>query len=220
MLKFSNSALDDADLILYVTDVTETKDKNVDFLARVQKSEVPVFLILNKIDLTTQEKLIELATEWQNMLPKAEIFPVSALEKFNVDNLMKGIVAKLPLSPPYFPKDQMTDKSERFFVQEIIREKILQNYDKEIPYSVEVEVEEFKESTDIIRIKALIYVARETQKGIIIGRKGSALKRTATQARLDMEAFFDKKVHIEIFVKTEKDWRNKKSFLDKFGYNQ
>jgi GTP-binding protein Era len=220
MLNFTKSALEDADLIIYVTDIYETKEKNEEFLQKVQNTEVPVFLIINKIDLTTQEKLGELAVSWQELLPQAEIFPVSALEKFNLDNLLKSITAKLPVSPPYFPKDQVTDKSERFFVQEIIREKILMNYKKEIPYSVEVEVEEFKEEEDIIRIKSLIYVSRDTQKGIIIGHKGEALKKTATQARIDMEAFFDKKVFLEVFVKVEKDWRDKKNFLDKFGYNQ
>jgi GTP-binding protein Era len=220
MLNFAKSALDDADLIVYVIDVFETPEKNEEFLEKIRNIEIPVFLIINKIDLTTQEKLTELAILWQSQLPKAELFPVSALEKFNIENLMKSIVGKLPFSPPYFPKDQMTDKSERFFVQEIIREKILQNYKKEIPYSVEIEVEEFKESDDIIRIKTLIYVERDTQKGIIIGHKGEALKKTATQARIDLEAFLDKKVYLEIFVKVEKDWRNKKSFLDKFGYNQ
>jgi GTP-binding protein Era len=220
MLNFTKSALEDADLIIYVTDIYETKEKNEEFLQKVQNTEVPVFLIINKIDLTTQEKLGELAVGWQELLPQAEIFPVSALEKFNLDNLLKSITAKLPVSPPYFPKDQVTDKSERFFVQEIIREKILMNYKKEIPYSVEVEVEEFKEEEDIIRIKSLIYVSRDTQKGIIIGHKGEALKKTATQARIDMEAFFDKKVFLEVFVKVEKDWRDKKNFLDKFGYNQ
>ncbi len=220
MLNFTKSALEDADLIIYVTDIYETKEKNEEFLQKVQNTEVPVFLIINKIDLTTQEKLGELAVGWQELLPQAEIFPVSALEKFNLDNLLKSITAKLPVSPPYFPKDQVTDKSERFFVQEIIREKILMNYKKEIPYSVEVEVEEFKEEEDIIRIKSLIYVSRYTQKGIIIGHKGEALKKTATQARIDMEAFFDKKVFLEVFVKVEKDWRDKKNFLDKFGYNQ
>jgi GTP-binding protein Era len=218
MLKFARSALVDADIILYVTDVFETIDKNLEFLKKVQNSEVPVLLIINKIDLSDQEKLEELTDRWHEFLPNAMQFPTSALEKFNVDNLFKKIIELLPEGEPYFDKSQLTDKSERFFVSEIIREKILLHYKKEIPYSVEIAVEEFKEEEKIIRIRALIFVERSTQKGIIIGHKGHALKRVGTEARKDIEAFFAKKVFLEIFVKVNKDWRNKARQLKDFGY--
>ena len=218
MMKFASSALTDADIILYVTDVYETFDKNQAFLDRVKKVDVPVFLVLNKIDLSDQEKLEKLIDLWQKEIPHATIFPISALEKFNTDNLLTKIVETLPENEPYFPKHQLTDKSERFFVSEIIREKILVNYKKEIPYSVEIEVEEFKEEENIIRIRAIIYVARDSQKGIIIGHKGEALKRVGTQARKDMEVFFDKKVFLATHVKVNKDWRNKPKTLKDFGY--
>lgn len=218
MLNFSKSALVDADIIIYVTDVYETSDKNIEFLEKVKKAEVPVLLVINKIDMSEQAKLEELVNYWKNELPKAEIFPASAIEKFNVDNLFNRILELSPVCPPYFPKDQLTDRNDRFFVTEIIREKILLNYKKEVPYSVEVEVEEFKETDEIIRIKSIIYVERKTQKGIIIGHQGKMLKKVGTEARIDMEKFFDKKVFIEIFVKVEEDWRTSKRSLGRFGY--
>jgi len=220
MLAFSESALSDADVIVYVTDVFETFDKNSEFLEKVKKANIPTLLILNKIDKSDQERLEKLVAEWRERLPEAEIYPASALEKFNVDIIFKRILALLPESPPYFPKDQFTDRSERFFVTEIIREKILLNYQKEVPYSVEVEVEEFKEEADIIRIRAIIHVNSPSQKGIIIGHKGLMLKRIGTDARKDIEAFFDKHVFIEIYVKITKDWRDSKDKLRRFGYDE
>ncbi|RUT73398.1 GTPase Era [Ancylomarina longa] len=218
MMKFSTSALIDADIILYVTDVVETIDKNEDFLKKVQNTNIPVLLLINKIDLTTQDKLVEMMDVWKEKLPNAEIFPMSAKENFNVSNLFKRILELLPKGDPYFSKDEMTDLPARFFVNEIIREKILTNYDKEIPYSVEVEVEEFKDEPKIINIMAVINVERTSQKGIIIGHQGSALKKVGTEARLDMETFFDKKVFLKLYVKVNKDWRNKDSKLKGFGY--
>jgi len=218
MLKFSNSALDDADVILYITDVVEKFDKNPHFLKKVEASDAKVILLINKIDLSDQETIMKLIDKWQEVLPDALIIPTSATENFNVDKLFDEIIEFLPESPAYFPKDQLTDKSERFFVQEIIREKILTNYDKEIPYAVEIEVEEFKEQKNIIKIRSVIYVERDSQKGIIIGKKGEALKRIGTQARLDIEAFFGKKVYLELYVKVSKDWKNKSTSLKKFGY--
>lgn len=218
MLEFSKSALIDADIILYVTDVVENPDKNLDYIEKVNKSEIPVLLVINKIDLTTQDKLEALFDKWQGLIPRAEIFPLSAKENFNVDNLFKRIIELLPEGEPYFPKEEMTDMPARFFVNEIIREKILQNYDKEIPYSVEVEVEEFKEESKRINIRAIIYVERTSQKGILIGNQGEALKKVGTQARLDIEAFFDKKVFLTLYVKVLKDWRNKDNELKNFGY--
>lgn len=218
MLEFSKSALIDADIILYVTDVVESIDKNLDFTEKVNQSAVPVLLVINKIDLTTQEKLEALFDKWKSLIPKAEIFPVSATENFNIDNLYQRIVQLLPEGEPYFPKDDLTDMPARFFVNEIIREKILQNYDKEIPYSVEVEVEEFKEDNKRINIMAIIYVERSSQKGILIGNQGEALKKVGTQARLDIEAFFGKKVFLNLYVKVLKDWRNKENELKNFGY--
>ena len=218
MLEFSKSALVDADIILYVTDVVENIEKNLDFIDKVNKSDIPVLLVINKIDLTTQEKLEALFDKWKSLIPRAEIFPLSATENFNVDNLYKRIVELLPEGEPFFPKDELTDLPSRFFVNEIIREKILQYYDKEVPYSVEVEVEEFKEDDKRINIMAVIYVERSSQKGIIIGSQGEALKKVGTQARLDIEAFFGKKVFLNIYVKVLKDWRNKDSELKNFGY--
>ncbi len=218
MLEFSKSALIDADIILYVTDVIESMDKNLDFIEKVNQSAMPVLLVINKIDLTTQEKLEALFDKWKSLIPRAEIFPISATENFNVDNLYQRIVQLLPEGEPYFPKDDLTDMPARFFVNEIIREKILQNYDKEIPYSVEVEVEEFKEDDKRINIMAVIYVERSSQKGILIGNQGEALKKVGTQARLDIEAFFGKKVFLNLYVKVLKDWRNKDNELKNFGY--
>ena len=218
MLEFSKSALTDADILLYVTDVVESIDKNMDFIEKVGKSNLPVLLVINKIDLTTQEKLEALFDKWKSLIPRAEIFPLSATENFNVDNLYKRIVELLPEGEPFFPKDELTDLPSRFFVNEIIREKILQYYDKEVPYSVEVEVEEFKEDDKRINIMAVIYVERSSQKGIIIGSQGEALKKVGTQARLDIEAFFGKKVFLNLYVKVLKDWRNKDSELKNFGY--
>ena len=218
MLNFSTGALTDADIILYVTDVVESFDKNASFLEKVKKQSAPVMLIINKIDLTNQEKLIELVDRWKEVLPNVEIIPISATNNFNLDHLLKRIKAQLPDSPPFFEKDALTDKPARFFVTEIIREKILTNYDKEIPYSVEVAVESFKEDNKIIRINAVIFVERDSQKGIIIGQGGKMLKKVGTEARKDIETFFDKKVFLELYVKVEKDWRNKENKLKDFGY--
>lgn len=218
MLNFSTGALTDADIILYVTDVVESFDKNQSFLEKVKKQSAPVMLIINKIDLTNQEKLIELVEKWKEVLPDTEIIPISATNNFNLDHLLKRIKAQLPDSPPFFEKDALTDKPARFFVTEIIREKILTNYDKEIPYSVEVVVESFKEDKKMIHINAVIYVERDSQKGIIIGQGGKMLKKVGTEARKDIESFFDKKVFLELYVKVEKDWRNKENKLKDFGY--
>lgn len=218
MLKFSRSALSDADVLLYVTDVFDQYEKNEDFITKVKENEAPLILVINKIDLINQEKLELLVEKWKSLLPKAEIYPISALENFNVDVLLKRIKDLLPDGPPFFDKDQLTDKPARFFVTEIIREKILQNYEKEIPYSVEVEVEQFKEEDKLIRINAVIYAERDSQKGIIIGHGGKSLKKVGTEARKDLETFFDKKIFLELFVKVEKDWRNKDTKLRGFGY--
>ena len=219
MLAFSESALADADILLYVTDVVENPEKNLDFLSKVQKMKIPVLLLINKIDQTNQQQLGELVSKWHTLLPNAEILPISALNKFGVDMLLKRIKELLPDSPPYFDKDQLTDKPARFFVSEIIREKILLYYDKEIPYSVEVSVESFKESNDLISINAVIYVERESQKGIIIGHQGVALKKVGQEARRSLEKFFGKKIYLETFVKVDKDWRSSQKDLNNFGYN-
>lgn len=219
MLNFSEGALVDADILVYVTDVVEDPSKNADFLAKVAKEKIPVLLVINKIDLVKEQaQLEELTDRWHTMLPNAELFPVSALEHFNVDNLMKRIVELLPVSPPFFGKDALTDKPARFFVTEIIREKILLNYDKEIPYSVEVIVEKFEEKEGSIHIMAVIYVERDSQKGIIIGHQGSKIKKVGTEARKDIEKFFGKSVFLELFVKVEPNWRNRENKLKSFGY--
>lgn len=218
MLKFSRSALSDADVLLYVTDVHDSYEKNSDFISMVNENTAPLILVLNKIDLIDQTKLEELVAKWKELLPRAEIYPISAIEKFNVEPMFKRIRELLPESPPFFDKDQLTDKPARFFVTEIIREKILVNYDKEIPYSVEVMVEQFKEEDKLIRINAVIFVERDSQKGIIIGHGGKSLKKVGTDARKDLELFFEKKVFLELFVKVEKDWRNKDMKLRGFGY--
>lgn len=218
MLNFSESALGDADVLVYVTDVIETIDKNGEFLQKVQKAACPVLLLINKIDLTDQKTLEEIVARWQEMLPAAEIIPISALSKFNIDYVKSRIESLIPDSPPYFEKDALTDRPARFFVTEIIREKILLYYQKEIPYAVEVAVELFKEEKDLIHIKALIIVERDTQKGIVIGHGGQALKKVGAMARKDIERFFGKKVFLELFVKVEKDWRNRDNLLKSFGY--
>ncbi|MDE6086489.1 MAG: GTPase Era [Muribaculaceae bacterium] len=219
MLGFSEGALTDADILLYVTDVVEDPEKNAEFLAKVAKEKAPVLLVINKIDLIkSQQELEEIVTSWKTRLPNAEVFPTSAKEHFNVTNLMSRIVELLPPSPPYFGKDALTDKPARFFVTEIIREKILLNYDKEIPYSAEVIVEKFEESEKAIHIMAVIYVERDSQKGIIIGKGGSMLKRVGTEARKDIEKFFNKSVYLELFVKVEPNWRNRENKLKSFGY--
>lgn len=218
MLEFSESALGDADVLLYVTDTVETADKNEFFLERVRGVKCPVLLLINKVDLTTQPELEALVERWHQELPEAEIIPLSALNNFNVQPLKKRIESLIPLSPPYFEKDALTDKPARFFVTEIIREKILLYYQKEIPYSVEVVVEAFREEEARIHIQALIIVERDSQKGIIIGHKGVALKKVGSMARRDMERFFEKKIFLELFVKVEKDWRNRDNLLRAYGY--
>lgn len=218
MLNFSESALGDADVLLYVTDVIETFDKNNEFLEKVKKVSCPVILVINKIDLTNEERLSELVDLWHNELPDADIIPIAALNRFNVEPLKKKIESLIPQSPPYFDKDALTDKPARFFVTEIIRQKILLYYQKEIPYSVEVLVEEFKEDKDIIRIKSVIVVERQSQKGIIIGHKGLAIKKVGQMARKDLERFFDKQIYLEMFVKVEEDWRNRENMLKTYGY--
>ena len=218
MLNFSETALTDADIVVYVTDVYEKEEKNIDFLEKVKHLSIPILLVINKIDQSEQEKIIKLVSKWEGILPKAEIFPTSALNKFNVKNIFNRLLELAPESPPFFPKDQLTDKTERFFVSEIIREKILIRYKKEIPYSVEVEVEEFKEDNKIIRIRSIIYVERKSQKGIIIGHQGIAIKHVGIDARRDIERFFDKKVFLELFVKVADDWRSDDNKLKRFGY--
>ena len=219
MLQFSESALQDADVLLYVTDMVETPDKNSDFLDKVKRMTVPVLVLINKIDLSDQKALTEKVELWHEALPEAEIVPISALHRFNVDNVLKRIQELLPESPAYFDKDQWTDKPARFFVTEIIREKILLYYDKEIPYSVEVVVEQFKETDKNIRISAVIFVERESQKGIIIGHQGVALKRVSTEARKNLEKFFGKSIFLEVFVKVDKDWRQSDRAMKAYGYN-
>ena len=219
MLAFSESALADADVLLYVTDVIENPEKNIDFLEKVKKMKIPVLLLINKIDQSDPKKLGDIVEKWHSLLPNAEILPISAKNKFGVDMLLKRIKELLPESPAFFDKDQLTDKPARFFVSEIIREKILLYYDKEIPYSVEVRVERFKEDEKKIHINAVIYVERDSQKGIIIGHQGIALKKVNTESRKALEKFFDKKIFLETFVKVDKDWRSSQRELDAFGYN-
>ncbi len=218
MLAFSMSALQDADILLYVTDVVEKPDKNSEFLERVKRMNVPVLLLINKIDLSNQKELEALVGLWKESLPKAEIYPISAKVKFNIDNVIARIKELLPESPAYFGKDQWTDKPARFFVTEIIREKILLYYDKEIPYAVEVVVEQFKETEKNIHINAVIYVERDSQKGIVIGHKGIALKKVSSEARKTLEKFFGKSIYLEIFVKVDKDWRSNIQRLEAYGY--
>ncbi|MBF1593244.1 MAG: GTPase Era [Prevotella sp.] len=219
MLQFSESALADADILLYVTDVVEDPEKNMDFLEKVSKMSIPVILLINKIDESDQKTLGNLVTKWHGLLPNAEILPISAKNKFGVDILLKRVHELLPESPAFFDKDQLTDKPAKFFVSEIIREKILRYYDKEIPYSVEVVIERFKEDDRQIHINAVIYVERSSQKGIIIGHQGMALKKVSTEARKSLERFFDKKIFLETFVKVDKDWRNSQKELKHFGYS-
>ena len=219
MLAFSESALTDADVLLYVTDVVENPEKNMEFLEKVQKMTIPVLLLINKIDESDQQTLGDIVEKWHSLLPNAEILPISAKNKFGVDILLKRIQELLPESPAFFDKDQLTDKPARFFVSEIIREKILLYYDKEIPYSVEVVVERFKEDDRQIHINAVIYVERDSQKGIIIGHQGVALKKVSTEARKALEKFFDKHIYLEVFVKVDKDWRSSQRELNNFGYN-
>lgn len=219
MLKFVNTAFIDADIILYVTDVVEKSDKNETYLGRLQKTKIPVLILINKIDLSTEDEVEKLVEQWHTLLPKAEILPVSATKKFNVSFLFDKILALLPEGPEYYPKDTLTDHSERFFVSEIIREKVFTNYKKEIPYSTEITVESFKEEKGITRISALIFVMRDSQKGIIIGRQGQALKKVGTEARKDIEDFLQKKVFLELLVKVKKDWRDEPRMLRSFGYN-
>ena len=218
MMNFVETAIGDADTILYVTDTVEQPDKNDEWVEKLQRLECPVILVINKIDISTQEKVVELMRWWQEKLPKATIFPASAQEKFNLDSIFEAIVASLPVAPPWYDKDVFTDRTLRFFASEIIREKIFLNYSQEIPYSCEVVIEQFKEGEERYEISAVIYVERETQKGIIIGKGGTALKKVGTQARLDMEDFFQKKIYLNLFVKTDDGWRQSKKELKRFGY--
>ena len=220
MMDFVKSALDDADILIYMVEVGEKELKNEGFFHKIIHSEIPVILLLNKIDTSSQEVVEQKVDYWKEKVPNATVFVISALEKFNIDSLFEKIVALLPEAPPYYPKDQLTDKPERFFVNEKIREKILIHYKKEIPYAVEVETEEFVEEDTIVRIRSVIMVERETQKGIIIGHKGTAIKRVGAEARKDLEKFFQKKVFIELYVKVNKNWRSDKNQLKRFGYNQ
>lgn len=218
MLGFSESALNDADVLLYMTDVVEKTDKNEKFLSKVQRVDVPVLLLINKVDQTNQKELETLVMQWKELLPNAEIYPLSATNNFNIDTIKSRILELLPESPPYFEKDALTDRPARFFVTEIVREKVLLYYQKEVPYSVEVVVEEFKEEENIINMRVLIIVERDSQKGIIIGNKGAAIKKLGTMARKDIERFFDKKVFMEMYVKVEKDWRSRDNILRNYGY--
>ena len=218
MMNFVNSAISDADLILYVTDVMEHTADEGEYIDKIKGSGIPVIIAVNKVDLTNQGDLEKIVESWHLAFPDSPVIPISALKNFNLDSLLNSVLAKLPESPPYFPKDQLTDKYERFFASEIIREKVLINYKKEIPYSVEIEIESFKDEKDIIKIRALIHVTRDSQKGIIIGHKGSMLKRVGTEARHDMEDFFRKKIFLELYVKVTKDWRDKPLVLKRFGY--
>lgn len=219
MLEYSTGALVDADVLLYVTDVVESPTKNQDFLNKVAREKIPILLVINKIDLLTgNDQLLQIIDRWKQLLPGAEVFPTSATENFNVDNLMRRIVELLPVSPPYFGKDALTDRSSRFFVTEIIREKILLLYDKEVPYATQAIVEKFDEGETAIHIMAVIYVERDSQKGIVIGHQGSRLKRVGIEARKDIERFFGKRVYLELYVKVERDWRNQEKKLKQFGY--
>ncbi len=219
MMKFVDSALIDADVILFVTDVIETPGKNPDYIEKVRKSNVPVIVLINKIDLSNQDAVMKLYAYWNEVFPGATVYLISAQEKFNIEPIFDRILELLPEAPPYFGKDELTDRNERFFIQEIIREKILLHYQKEIPYSVEVAVEEFKETDKIIHVNCVIYVERDSQKGIIIGHKGEMIKRVGTEARKDAEEFFNKKIFMELFVKVAKDWREKDKQLKNFGYD-
>ncbi len=219
MMQYVETALVDADVILYVTDVVEKQDKNSEFLAKIRHSNAPVIILINKIDLSSQDEVLQLYRFWNDLLPAADIYAVSATEKFNIAPVFDRILELLPENPPYFPKDELTDRNERFFVTEIIREKILLNYEKEVPYSVEVEVEEFKEEEKLLSLRCVIHVARDSQKGILIGHQGKALKKVGTDARKDIEEFFGKKVFMELYVKVSKDWRDSERSLNRFGYD-
>lgn len=218
MMDFVGSSFEDADVFLYVTDVVESPDKNAEYIEKLRQVKVPVICLINKIDISNPDQVNELQAYWKEQLPNAEIYAISALEKFNVDGLFDRIIELLPEGPAWYPKDQLTDKNERFIVSEIVREKILLHYQKEIPYSCEVVVEEFKEEPKIIKIKVLIIVERQSQKGIVIGHKGAGIKRIGTEARMDIEKFFGKKIFIEFFVKVKKDWRDNDFNLRDFGY--
>ena len=218
MMDFVKTAIDDADILIYMIEIGESSLKDENLFNKIKSSSIPVVVLINKIDLSNQEELENQVSEWSKKLPNAEIFPISALKEFQVDNLLQRLIELLPECPPYFPKDQLTDKPERFFVNEIIREKILINYNKEIPYSVEILTEEFKEDEKIIRIRSVIMVERDSQKGIIIGHKGSALKKVGIKSRKDLETFFGKQIHIELFVKVNKNWRSNQNQLKRFGY--
>ncbi len=218
MMDFVKTAIDDADILIYMIEIGESSLKDENLFNKIKSSSIPVVVLINKIDLSNQEELENQVSEWSKKLPNAEIFPISALKEFQVDNLLQRLIELLPECPPYFPKDQLTDKPERFFVNEIIREKILINYNKEIPYSVEILTEEFKEDQKIIRIRSVIMVERNSQKGIIIGHKGSALKKIGIESRKDLETFFGKQIHIELFVKVNKNWRSNQHQLKRFGY--
>lgn len=218
MMDFVKTAIDDADILIYMIEIGESSLKDENLFNKIKSSSIPVVVLINKIDLSNQEELENQVSEWSKKLPNAEIFPISALKEFQVDNLLQRLIELLPECPPYFPKDQLTDKPERFFVNEIIREKILINYNKEIPYSVEILTEEFKEDEKIIRIRSVIMVERNSQKGIIIGHKGSALKKVGIESRKDLETFFGKQIHIELFVKVNKNWRSNQNQLKRFGY--
>ena len=219
MMKFVDTALIDADIILYVTDVVEDASKNIEYIERIRKSEIPVIVLINKIDLSNQETVIKLYNHWKEVFPGATVFAVSATEKFNLKPIFDRILEFLPEAPSYFPKDELTDRSERFFMQEIIREKILIHYQKEIPYATEVEIEEFKDDNGLLRIRAVIFVERDSQKGILIGKNGTALKRVGTEARQEAEEFFGKKIFLGIYVKIAKEWRDKENTLRRFGYH-
>jgi GTP-binding protein Era len=218
MMNFVNIALTDADIILYITDVNEKPLSEKEYTGKIKQSGIPVIIAVNKIDLSNQENLEKIVSEWHDAFPDSPIIPVSAIKKFNIESLLNSILSKLPEGEPFFPKNQLTDKYEKFFASEILREKILLNYKKEVPYSVEIEIESFKEESGILKIRALVHVARESQKGIIIGHKGTMLKKVGTEARLEMEDFFGKKVFLETYVKVSKDWRDKPAMLKRFGY--